>query len=119
MAGQSAFAIYKQLHDFKSGVRKNELMAQIVQDLDDNQMADVAAHFAALTQGALDPQRVALNDSQIVTLVERGDSSRGLPPCVACHGTFAGGPIETPTISGQRQEYLLAQLQSFANGTRS
>jgi len=60
MAGQSAFAIYKQLHDFKNGARVNELMASIVQDLDDEQMADVAAHFSALTKGALDPRTLPI-----------------------------------------------------------
>lgn len=54
MAGQSAFAIYKQLHDFKNGARVNELMAGAVQGLDDEQIADVATHFSALTRGALD-----------------------------------------------------------------
>jgi len=44
MAGQSAFALYKQLHDFKNGARINELMASIVQDLDDEQMAEALSH---------------------------------------------------------------------------
>jgi hypothetical protein len=30
----------------------------------------------------------------------------------------AGGPIETPTLAGQREEYLLAQLQAYAKGER-
>jgi cytochrome c553 len=51
MAGQSAFAIYKQLDDFKSGARSNGLMAGVVQSLTDDQMADAAAHFAALSRG--------------------------------------------------------------------
>jgi cytochrome c553 len=45
MAGQSAFALYKQLHDFKNGARINELMASIVQDLDDEQMAEALSHW--------------------------------------------------------------------------
>jgi hypothetical protein len=36
----------------------------------------------------------------------------------SCHGAHAGGPIETPTLAGQGQEYLLAQLTAFANGDR-
>ena len=62
MAGQSAFAIYKQLHDFKNGSRANELMTGVVQDLDDKQMADVAAHFSALSKGALDPRTISSGD---------------------------------------------------------
>ena len=119
MAGQSAFAIYKQLHDFKNGARVNELMASIVQDLDDEQMADVAAHFSALTKGALDPRTISSGDPDVVRLVEYGVSARAIPGCASCHGAHAGGPIETPTLAGQRQEYLLAQLTAFANGDRT
>jgi cytochrome c553 len=118
MSGQSAFAIYKQLHDFKNGARTNEIMAGVVQDLDDEQMADVAAHFSSLTKGALDPRTVSSGDPDIVRLVEYGISARGIPSCASCHGIHAGGPIETPTLAGQRQEYILAQLNSFASGDR-
>jgi cytochrome c553 len=118
MSGQSAFAIYKQLHDFKNGARVNEVMAGIVQDLDDEQMADVAAHFSALTKGALDPWTISSGDPDVVRLVEYGSSARGIPSCASCHGAHAGGPIETPTLAGQRQEYLAAQLNAFASGDR-
>jgi cytochrome c553 len=118
MAGQSAFAIYKQLHDFKSGARANDLMASVVQGLDDEQMADVGGHFAALARGTLDPQSATVDDPDIIRLVERGDPSRGLPACASCHGARAGGPIETPTLTGQRKDYLLAQLQAYASAGR-
>lgn len=118
MAGQSAFAIYKQLNDFKTGARVNELMTVIVRDLDEEQMADVAAHFSALTKGALDPRTVSAGDPDIASLVEYGVSARGIPACASCHGAHAGGPSETPTLSGQRKEYLAAQLEAFATGER-
>ncbi|MBO0733277.1 MAG: c-type cytochrome [Methylocapsa sp.] len=118
MSGQSAFAIYKQLHDFKNGARANEIMAGVVHDLDDEQMADVAAHFSALTKGALDPKTISSGDPDVVRLVEYGNSARGVPSCASCHGAHAGGPIETPTLAGQRQEYLQAQLEAFANNGR-
>jgi cytochrome c553 len=118
MSGQSAFAIYKQLHDFKNGARVSDIMAAVVQDLDDDQMADVAAHFSALTKGALDPRTISSGDPDVVRLVEYGNSARGIPSCASCHGAHAGGPIETPTLAGQRQEYLLAQLDAFASGKR-
>jgi cytochrome c553 len=118
MAGQSAFAIYKQLNDFKSGARANDLMAGIAQTLGEDQMIAVAAHFAALTRGTLDPQAATVDDPDILRLAEDGDPARGLPACAACHGARAGGPIETPTLAGQREEYLLAQLQAYAKGER-
>lgn len=118
IAGQSAYAIYKQLHDYKNGARVNEMMAGVVKDLTDDQMADVAAHFAALTKGALDPRIASSDDPEVVRLVEYGWTSRGLPACASCHGAHAGGPIDTPTLAGQRKEYLQSQLEAFAKGQR-
>jgi cytochrome c553 len=54
MAAQSAFAIYKQLHDFKSGARVNEIMSAQVQNLDDKQIADVAAFYSTQVRGDVD-----------------------------------------------------------------
>ena len=39
-AGQSRFAIYKQLHDYKSGARVSDVMTPLVTDLSDKQIAD-------------------------------------------------------------------------------
>jgi cytochrome c peroxidase len=61
--------------------------------------ADVAAHFSALTKGALDSGTIALGDPDIIGFVERGVSARGLLACASCHGAHAGGPIETPTLA--------------------
>jgi cytochrome c553 len=77
-------------------------MAGVAPGLDDEQMADVAAHFSALTKGALDSGTIASGDPDIIGFVERGVSARGLLACASCHGAHAGGPIETPTLAGQR-----------------
>ena len=117
--GQSVFALYKQLHDFRSGSRVNETMSPLVKDLDDKQIADLAAYYGRLFRGAIDPDvsgRYAGIDIQ--NIVSNGDVARGLPPCAACHATRAGGPIETPTLTGQYAQYLEAQLRAFASGAR-
>jgi cytochrome c553 len=118
LAGQSAVAIYKQLHDYKSGSRMHEIMTGIAQGLDDQQIVDVAAHFSASTKRALDPTTAEVVDEDIVRLVERGDPSRSLPAFNACHCGTAGGPIETPTLSHQNREYLARQLRAFKSGDR-
>ncbi|MBV8398214.1 MAG: cytochrome c4 [Acetobacteraceae bacterium] len=118
MAGQSAFAIYKQLHDFKSGSRVNEIMSAQVENLDDKQIADVAAFYSGLVRGDLDAVKAGYAGAEARDLIERGDSTRALPACNACHGVRAGGPIETPTLTGQYQQYLSAQLHAFAKGDR-
>ena len=118
LAGQSAVAIYKQLHDYKSGSRVHEIMSGIVKGLDDQQIIDVAAHFASGARRVLDPTTAEVIDPDIVRLVERGDPARGLPACNSCHGFNAGGPLETPTLSHQNREYLARQLHAFKSDGR-
>ena len=118
MAGQSAFAIYKELQDFKSGARVNEVMAPIAQPLELEQMADVAVYYASLSRHDLDDAHPSYAGAEIASLALRGDSARALPPCAACHAPGAGGPIETPSLTGQSAVYVTAQLQAFADGNR-
>jgi cytochrome c553 len=51
-------------------------------------------------------------------IIRNGDIARGLPPCAACHGARAAGPIDTPTLTGQYAQYLEAQPTAFAPGQR-
>jgi cytochrome c553 len=118
-AGQSAAALYKQLQDFKSGARVNDTMSPLAADLDDKTITDVAAYYGRLVRGALDrPGSVPFVGADIENIVSNGDIARGVPPCSACHGVQAGGPIETPTLTGQYAQYLEAQLRAFASGQR-
>jgi cytochrome c553 len=118
LAGQSAVAIYKQLHDYKSGSRVHPIMTGIAQALEDRQVDEVAAHFAAANRLSLDPTTAEVVDEDVVRLVERGDPARSLPACNSCHGFNAGGPIETPTLSHQNRQYLANQLHAFKEGNR-
>jgi len=118
LAGQSRFAIYKELQDFRSGARVNEIMSAMAAGLDDKSIADVAAYFGHLQHGSSDDQNPPFVPAEIENLVINGDVARGLPPCVACHGTRTGGPIEVPTLTDQHADYLQAQLKAFADGER-
>ncbi len=118
LADQSATAIYKELRDYKSGARVSPFMTPIVQALGDKQMIDAAAYFSSdHAFGALG-RRWEIPDPWAAALVKSGDPARELPACDACHTPGAGGPIETPTLTGQSQVYLLGQLQAFASGAR-
>jgi cytochrome c553 len=120
LAGQSSYAIYKQLHDFRSGARSNPMMTPIAQTLAVSDLANVAAYYSAASKeySALGA-RENVGDPAIERLVAMGDSHRRLPACLACHVNGAGGPIETPVITGQNKDYLLLQLNNFAGGQRT
>jgi cytochrome c553 len=118
LAGQSAVAIYKQLHDFKSGSRVNEIMTNIAQALQDQDIINLSTHFASVAERVPDQKTTEVVDEDTLRLVERGDPVRGLPACNACHGFNSGGPIETPSLSRQNKDYLASQLHAFKSSER-
>jgi cytochrome c553 len=118
LAGQSAVAIYKQLRDFKSGSRVNPIMSAMVQPLSEEQIVDVSAYFAGDARRIVEPSATHVAEEDVLRLVERGDPARGLPACNACHGSNSGGPIETPALSRQSNEYAASQLRAFRSGAR-
>ena len=119
LAGQSPYAIYKQLHDFRSGARFNAQMTPVAKKLQVADLAAVAAYYSAASKEyTAIGSRQLLGDIEIERLANEGDSHRALPACLACHVNNGGGPIETPVITGQVDAYLLAQLNAFASGQR-
>jgi|tagenome__1003787_1003787.scaffolds.fasta_scaffold20295905_1 cytochrome c553 len=118
LAGQSAAAIYKQLHDFKTGSRRSAVMTPLMQSLTDEQMVAVAAHFAAFPARSLPAAQLPAPAPTIEQLAARGDPVRRIPACNACHGDQSGGPTEAPRLSRQSREYLAAQLHAFKKGER-
>jgi cytochrome c553 len=116
---QSAAAIFKQLQDYKAGVRTGGMaavMQPMVAGLDSQQMAHVAAYYASLeprtTRYGKDPA------PGIYRLVKIGSPSRALPPCDSCHGVNMSGPEESPVLLGQSAAYFKRQIKAFAAGER-
>ena len=118
LAGQSGAAIYKQLFDYRTGSRAHPLMTDIAKALDEAIIADVAAYYAGQPQRNPNPVTLAESPPAVVQLVELGDPRRNIPPCAACHRAGAGGPIETPVLAEQREEYIVQQLKLYASGER-
>ena len=118
LAGQSGAAIYKQLHDYRTGSRTHQLMTDLAKAIEEPVIADIAAYYAAQPQRRPNPYTLADAPAAIVGLVELGDPSRNIPPCASCHRAGSGGPIETPVLSEQHTEYLVQQMQMYASGQR-
>jgi cytochrome c553 len=126
LAGLDRLAIWKQLEDFRTQKRLSHTMDPIAASLSQRDEADVVAYFARLPiftdpqdnrvfpQSRPDPAHAAM----ALHLVSFGDGERGIPPCQACHGPVAYGP-GVPSLATQNAEYVLKQLEAFANGTRA
>ena len=119
LAGQSAYAIYKQLHDYRTGARAHPQMTPVAKQLSPGDLAATAAYFSAASREyAAIGGRDLIGDEHIERLAKEGDSRRRIPACLSCHLNGVGGPIETPVIIGQSQEYMLQQLNAYASGAR-
>jgi cytochrome c553 len=118
LAGQHPEYIYKQLHDYKSGARKNPIMTGMAVGLSEEDMRNLAAYFSAQK-----PRAGVAHDAAQVTAGQRvyriGNSDTGVPACAGCHSPDGVGiPILFPRIKGQHQDYTFAQLKAFRAGER-
>ncbi|MET0660667.1 MAG: c-type cytochrome [Steroidobacteraceae bacterium] len=116
---QSSAAIFKQLSDYKTGVRTGGMaavMTPMVAGLDTQQMADVAAYYASLEPRTTRYGKDVAPD--IYRLIKIGSPTRALPPCDSCHGVNMSGPEESPVLLGQSAPYFEQQLIAFATGER-
>lgn len=119
IAGQHAEYIVKQLAEFKSMERKNDIMFGMVAALSEEDMADLAAFYAAQTASpgvAADESKLALGEA----IYRGGNMTTGVPACMGCHGPDGAGnaPARYPALAGQHVQYTVTQLQAFHNGTR-
>ena len=116
LAGQHAAYTAAQLKHFKAGERKNAVMMGQATLLSEQDMADIAAHFATLKSvpGVASKDSIKIGEK----LYRAGDATRGLPACAACHGpTGAGNPTAMyPHIGGQNVSYTANQLNSYKKG---
>ena len=119
LAGQSAAAIYKQLHDYRSGARFHPLMTPVAQQLQVPDLANLAVYYGrhARPYAGLGDRYMSA-DAAIVRLATEGDAARRIPACNSCHVNGSGGPIETPVLTGQHHQYLANQLRAYRAGQR-
>ncbi|MCY4270427.1 MAG: c-type cytochrome, partial [Gammaproteobacteria bacterium] len=119
IAGQNARYLIKQMRDFQSGARPGPIMAAMVINLSEEDIADLAAYYAAQTPTLLgaDPESVALAES----LYRAGNRELEVAACSACHSPTGDGniPAGFPALGGQHPEYTLQQLKDFRSGARA
>ncbi len=118
LAGQGEGYLVKQLMNFKSGERENAIMAPMVANLSEQDMADLAAYFASKTTapGGTPEEFVELGQA----IYRGGNKETGVPACMACHGPNGSGmaAAKWPKLSGQYSAYVEAQLNAFDSGVR-
>jgi cytochrome c553 len=118
LGAQGERYLLKQLQEIKNGVRVVPLMTGMLNALNDQDLADVAAYYASQPQalGAVEADKRALGEK----LYRAGDASIGVAACTACHSPNGKGLAAAgyPSLSGQDVAYTEAQLKAFRAGDR-
>lgn len=116
LAGQGEKYLLKQMKDIRDGGRPVPTMVGQVDNMSDQDLADIAAFYAgqASTGAQTDPELLELGES----VYRSGILERNVAACTACHSPNGKGnaPAGFPGLSGQHPEYIAAQLRAYRKG---
>ncbi|PPD20694.1 MAG: cytochrome c4 [Methylomonas sp.] len=141
LAQQHASYLVNQLLAFKAGKRKDAMMSSMAKALSDDDIADLAAFYAAQKISRNDMPVLPANDddednednspntaktveeliAQGSDLYRNGDLTREVSACIACHGPHGEGnkPAAFPVVHSQHADYLIKTLNDFKSGARA
>ncbi|MET0070115.1 MAG: c-type cytochrome [Candidatus Thiodiazotropha sp.] len=129
IAGQIPSYVVKQLQDFKSGKRVNQIMEPILAPLSQQDIEDLAAYFATqqVAPGSGNSELLLAGEK----LYNKGIFYTTVTACTGCHGAKGNGnaaweknlaappTVLAPAIAGQHATYTANQLKAFRSGERS
>jgi cytochrome c553 len=103
-----------QLVFFRKGVRKNEVMNAMAEQLSDDDLRNVSAYFASLpAPNAPPPPDTAPQDTEL------GGKVAQAIHCTNCHGDHFEGVDNIARLAGQREDYVYNALRDFKSGART
>lgn len=118
IAGQGEAYLLKQMIDIKNGTRDVPTMEGMLDNMSEEDLADVAAFYASQERayGAARPELVELGES----IYRFGIPRKNIAACTACHSPTGRGnePARFPALAGQWPEYTVLQLRTFQSGER-
>ncbi len=121
LAGLSETYLRSSLEAYSRGTRPSGVMQLAIAGLSNRELDELARYFAAqpVTTRASRQPRTEGNVARGRHLAMRGDSTRRVAACVACHGPqdASRNPVY-PVLAGQYEAYLASQLQLFQRGQR-
>jgi cytochrome c553 len=113
LAAQPDQFIQWQLVFFRAGTRKNEQMQPIVEQLNNDDIRNLAAYFASLTP----PKNPKPDDNP--DLSAKGKQAAAGRRCANCHTDSYAGTKAVARVAGQREEYLVKALHDYKSSVRS
>ena len=111
ISGQSTKYLVAALNAYKKGDRKHPTMRAIAESLTDQDIADLAAHYAedGVAAGAELPAKPAKEPgADVQALLAKAN-------CASCHGANFSKPIDPayPKLAGQHADYLYVALKAY------
>ena len=110
LAGLDPKYLVGAMNDYKSGLRKNDLMKSMLATVTDANINNIALYFA-------------LQKPEPAKTPAPGDVAAGkaaAASCGGCHGEQGVSAISTtPSLAGQDAQYLTAALAAYKDGTRN
>jgi cytochrome c553 len=114
LAAQPDLYLQFQLVFFRKGVRKNEVMNAMAEQLSDNDLRNVSAYFASLPPpNPPAPPDTAPQDTELGSKVAQAIH------CTNCHGDHFEGVDNIARLAGQREDYVYEALRDFKSGART
>jgi cytochrome c553 len=116
LAGQHEEYTARQLSLFKSGERKNAVMAGMVAGLNAEDMQNLGAYFASQKAKLASANENLIEAGKAV--FQGGNAKMNIPACMACHGVDGkGNPLSGyPIVAGQHAAYSELRLKAFRDG---
>lgn len=118
LAGQQQVYLSREMADYKEGRRHSEVMAPMVASLSEEDIAKLAAYYAAQ-----EPAPGTVTKPDLLALGKRiyleGNTKSGVPSCDGCHEENGEGSKKFPRVAGQHTAYLLDQISQYATGKRT
>ncbi len=99
IAGQEFYYLYVQLKDFRSGLRENETMQEVVADLDRATLKAIAQYWSEKPW----PKTAFTASEEEVQQAEQAIVSA---ECTACHLSAFEGNSRVPRLANQQPGYL-------------
>ena len=117
LAGQHAAYLWAGLSHYKKGERDSRKMHGAISELDDSDLANVAAYYASLESFSRAPhpraEPIPVKDDPFAAVREITEE------CAGCHGDNGNSDIPgMPSLAGQHVNYLINALRAYQDGRR-
>src|SRR5262249_48974858 len=106
IAGQQSYYIFKQLVNYRNGMREHPIMTPLAKGLQQSDLRPLADHFAAKSWPAN-------------TAAAASAAPKGITMCTPCHQQNFQGGISWPRLAGLSYDYLVASMRAFATEQRT